>query len=126
MTTSMIYRKKHTFGSLDSLATQDATQERGKRQQWQEEKMTCLPVTVCATEIALQQQRGDDGEFYMHGLKPGMLALFGLVEGLSGPGGASVDFTQVLDEVMRSCVVAALFHVPAAALCMCSVVIFVL
>ena len=63
--------------------------------------MICLRVTVCATEFAVQQQPGDDVEFYMHGLKPGMLALFGLVEGLSGFGGVSVDLTQVLDEVMR-------------------------
>lgn len=55
--------------------------------------MTCLPVTVRAIELALQQQREDDGEFRVHGVEPGMLALVGLVEDLSKSGGASVEFT---------------------------------
>lgn len=83
-----------TFGSSQGLAaTQPPTQEGGSRQPRQEENMTCLPVTVRAIEVSLQKQREDDGEFQVHGVEPGMLALVGLVEDLSKPGGASVEFT---------------------------------
>jgi hypothetical protein len=50
----------------------------------QEEKMTCLPVTVRLVETSMAAaQKSEDGGILFHGSEPGMLLLVGVVENAS-------------------------------------------
>lgn len=82
------------FGSSQLSATQpfltqsDAPAKRAR----QEEKSTCLPVTVRWIESAIQQQRNDGSEeLSFHGVVPGMLTMVGVIEELNAQP-LSLDF----------------------------------
>lgn len=73
--------------SQDMGATPDA--KRAK----QEEKLTCLPVTLCMVEAAMAQSKhSDDGAVRFHNTEPGMILLVGLVESLEQQA-ASLEFS---------------------------------
>lgn len=56
----------------------------------QEEKLTCLPVTVRMVEMA---KRSDDGAIQIHGSEPGMLVLVGMVENIRASTTTGLDFS---------------------------------
>jgi len=49
----------------------------------QEDRQTCLPVTVRAVERALERRSDTGGELRFHGSEPGMLLLVGMVEAMT-------------------------------------------
>lgn len=58
----------------------------------QEEKQTCLPVTVRGIELAVEGRADAGGELRFHGSEAGVLLLVGLVESLTRQA-ASIEFT---------------------------------
>jgi len=62
-----------------SLSVPDALTKKGR----QEDRQTCLPVTVRAIEQAVERRADTGGELQFHGTEPGMLLLVGLVESLT-------------------------------------------
>lgn len=82
------------FGSSVGIpSTAAATQEAGARKPRQEEKQTCLPVTVRMVEAAVgnRDESGEEG-LRFHGTEHGVLILVGLVEGWVRQS-ASAEFT---------------------------------
>uniref|UniRef100_A0A7S1LE29 Replication protein A C-terminal domain-containing protein n=1 Tax=Alexandrium catenella TaxID=2925 RepID=A0A7S1LE29_ALECA len=68
------------------------TQELQIKKARQEDKQTCLPVTVRSIELALEQRTDAGGELRFHGSEPSALLLVGLVEQMSRQV-ASIEFT---------------------------------
>jgi len=58
----------------------------------QEDRQTCLPVTVRAVERALERRSDTGGELRFHGSEPGVLLLVGLVESMTKQA-ASIEFS---------------------------------
>uniref|UniRef100_A0A7S4SVV3 Replication protein A C-terminal domain-containing protein n=1 Tax=Alexandrium monilatum TaxID=311494 RepID=A0A7S4SVV3_9DINO len=58
----------------------------------QEDRQTCLPVTVRAIERAVEQRADTGGELRFHGSEPGVLLLVGLVEAMTKQA-ASIEFS---------------------------------
>jgi len=75
------------FGELAAPATQAAA-----KKPRQEERQTCLPVTVRAIDHAVQQQAEGGGELLFHGSEPGMLLLVGAAEAMTKQA-ASIEFS---------------------------------
>lgn len=65
--------------------TQGATQEGSpaKRAARQEDRQTCLPVTIRIVESALEKSGGASEELQIHGVEHGMLVLVALVESVT-------------------------------------------
>lgn len=83
-----------SFNASEGFATQGAPAEGGKRPR-QEEKQTCLPVTVRSIELAIEQrgEQGDgSGPVRFFGAEPGMLLLKGTIEAVVKQT-ASAEFT---------------------------------
>lgn len=70
-------------------APQEQQQARKGRQ---EERQTCLPVTVRAIERAVEQRADTGGDLRFHGSEPGVLLLVGLVETMTRQA-ASIEFS---------------------------------
>mmetsp|Transcript_146945 Transcript_146945/g.409313 ORF Transcript_146945/g.409313 Transcript_146945/m.409313 type:complete len:301 (+) Transcript_146945:3-905(+) len=85
-----MFSSTQTFGAGTSLA--GPTQEAGARRARQEEKQTCLPLTVRCIERAAEQRADAGGELRFHGSEPGVLLLVGMVESLTRQA-ASIEFT---------------------------------
>uniref|UniRef100_A0A7S4W692 Replication protein A C-terminal domain-containing protein n=1 Tax=Alexandrium monilatum TaxID=311494 RepID=A0A7S4W692_9DINO len=81
------------FGSTQAFAAGASQGETLAKRGRQEDKQTCLPVTVRAIERAMEQ-RADSGssELRFHGSEPGVLLLVGLVETMTRQA-ASIEFS---------------------------------
>jgi len=75
-------------GMTQAGLTQDAAAKKTR----QEDKQTCLPLTVRTIERALDERVDNGGELRFFGTEPGVLLLVGTVEGLTRQA-ASVEFT---------------------------------
>eukprot|EP00933_Yihiella_yeosuensis_P045314 TRINITY_DN40688_c0_g1_i1.p1 TRINITY_DN40688_c0_g1~~TRINITY_DN40688_c0_g1_i1.p1 ORF type:complete len:284 (-),score=89.74 TRINITY_DN40688_c0_g1_i1:458-1309(-) len=66
--------------------------EKAKRQ---DEKSTCLPVTIRATELAAENAAGNDGEFRFYGasFEHSMIIVVGAVEAVHSKQGTCLEFT---------------------------------
>jgi len=85
-----MFSSTQTFGAGTSLA--GPTQEAGARRARQEEKQTCLPLTVRCIEWAVERRAEADGELRFHGSEQGVLLLVGVVEAVTRQA-ASIEFT---------------------------------
>jgi len=75
------------FGSSTFVTTQLEVAvpeaQAAARKPRQEDRQTCLPVTVRAIEHAMEQRADTGGELRVHGSEPGVLLLVGLVEAMT-------------------------------------------
>jgi len=70
------------FGATQFEGTAPAM-EAASRKPRQEERQTCLPVTVRSIQCAVEQREDGGGELRFHGAEAGMLVLVGLVEAMT-------------------------------------------